>query len=145
MGNKVMRICIFPDKMVFCKGETDMNEKRARALGDLLRAKRQELGYSTYELADAAGVNSSTVVRIELGRFAAPSPDKLAKFAEALGLSLAEVYAKAGYVVPIDLPGIETYLETKYPNLAIGERQRVVKKLDEILAGQQGTPKSKTE
>lgn len=145
MGNKVMRIGIFPDKMVFCKGEIDMNEKRARALGGLLRAKRKELGYSTYDLADAAGVNSSTVVRIELGRFAAPSPDKLAKFADALGLSLAEVYAKAGYVVPSDLPDFETYLQTKYPSLTTGDRQRVVKDLNEMLAGQNEAPNGKAE
>lgn len=133
MGNKVMRKCILPDKMVFCKGEIDMNEKQARALGGLLRAKRQELGYSTYELANAAGVNSSTVVRIELGRFTAPSPGKLAKFAEALGLSLGEIYAKAGYIVPNDLPELETYLRIKYPTLTGVKRRALTVSLNEAL------------
>lgn len=132
MGNKVMRICIFPDKMVFCKGEIDMDEERARALGRLLRAKRKELGYSTYELADAAGVNSSTVVRIELGRFAAPSPDKLAKFAKALGMNLGEIFAMAGYIVPEELPDLDTYLITKYPDLSKSDLRKMQLTLKEL-------------
>jgi transcriptional regulator with XRE-family HTH domain len=104
-----------------------MNEKQARVLGALLRAKRKQLGYSTYRLAEAAGVPNSTVVRIELGRFAAPSPDKLAKFAEALGMGLGEVYAKAGYVVPDDLPEFDTYLSAKYPDLSKADKQHLVK------------------
>lgn len=94
-----------------------MNKDQAQALGILLRDERKKLGYSTYELAAAAGVSESTVVRIEQGHFSAPSPSKLARFAEALQISLADLYAKAGYLVPNDLPTFETYLHAKYPNL----------------------------
>jgi transcriptional regulator with XRE-family HTH domain len=132
MGNKVMRLRIFPDKIVFHKGEMAMNEKQAQVLGALLRAKRKELGYSTYKLAEAAGVSNSTVVRFELGRFAAPSPEKLAKFAEALGLNLSDVYTKAGYVVPSDLPNFEIYLGSKYPELSKAAIKHLKTELEEL-------------
>jgi transcriptional regulator with XRE-family HTH domain len=134
MGNKVMCLRIFPDKMGFCKGETDMNQQQALVLGNLLRARRQELGFSTYQLAAAAGVNSSTVVRIELGQFAAPRPDKLAKFAKALKMNLAEVYAKAGYIVPEELPDLDTYLSTKYPDLSKSDLRKMELTLKELRA-----------
>ena len=111
-----------------------MNESQAQALGAMLRARRKELGYSTYQLAEAAGVRNSTVVRIELGRFAAPSPEKLGKFAEELDMSLGEVYAKAGYIVPGDLPDFDTYLSKKYPELSKTARRRMLKTLDQIRA-----------
>ena len=94
-----------------------MNHEESQALGALLRSKRQDLGYSTYQLAKAAGVDQSVVVRFEQGKFAAPRPDKLARFAEALGLSLADVYARAGYLVPDELPSFSAYLSAKYPEL----------------------------
>ena len=106
-----------------------MNESQAQALGAMLRARRKELGYSTYQLAEAAGVRNSTVVRIELGRFAAPSPEKLARFAEELEMSLGEVYAKAGYIVPDDLPDFDTYLSKKYPELTKSERRHLTNTL----------------
>jgi transcriptional regulator with XRE-family HTH domain len=127
-----MYLRIVPDKMGFCKGELDMNQQQARVLGNLLRAKRKELGFSTYQLAAASGVNSSTVVRIELGKFAAPGPDKLAKFATALKMNLAEIYAKAGYIVPEGLPDLDTYLITKYPDLSKSDLRKMQLTLKEL-------------
>jgi transcriptional regulator with XRE-family HTH domain len=94
-----------------------VKQDQAKALGKLLKDKRLALGYSTYQLAEAASVTESTVVRLEQGRFRAPRPDKLARFAEALGISLADLYAKAGYIVPADLPSFDAYLNAKYPGL----------------------------
>ncbi len=87
------------------------------ALGTLLRQKREALGYSKKRLATAAGVPDSTVIRLERGLFAAPRPDKLARFAQLLGLRLADLYAKAGYIVPDELPSFASYLPVRYPDL----------------------------
>ena len=109
-----------------------MNQGQSKSLGELLRQKRKELGYTTYQLADAAGVRNSTVVRFEQGKFAAPRPDKLARFASLLELPLADVYARAGYLVPDELPTFEPYLKTKYQDLpatAIGELNQLFKEL----------------
>lgn len=69
-----------------------MNQEQAKALGALIRQRRLELGYTTYQLGEAAGVPNSTVVRIEQGKFKAPRPDKLASFAQFLGMTLAELF-----------------------------------------------------
>lgn len=109
-----------------------MNHEQSKSLGELLRQKRKELGFTTYQLADAAGVRNSTVVRFEQGKFAAPRPDKLARFASLLELPLADVYARAGYLVPEELPTFEPYLKTKYQDLpaaAIGELNQLFKEL----------------
>jgi len=120
--------------MGFSIGDLKMNERQAKALGAMIRERRQALGYSTYQLAEAAGVPNSTVVRIELGRFAAPSPDKLSKFAASLSMGLGEVFAMAGYVVPDELPELDTYLKIKYPRLSKSARKQLGTRLAESLA-----------
>lgn len=94
-----------------------MDEEHAKRLGQLIRQRRQELGLSTHELGRRIDTKNSTIVRLEQGAFAAPSPEKLAGIAEALGISLADMYGHAGYVVPSDLPGFHAYLPARYRDL----------------------------
>ena len=68
-----------------------MDKEGAARLGELIRRRRQELGMSTHELGERIGASNSTVVRLEQGAFAAPSPDKLARIAEVLGITLADI------------------------------------------------------
>jgi transcriptional regulator with XRE-family HTH domain len=111
-----------------------MNQEQSRALGALLRQKRQELGYSMTQLAHAAGVPDSTVLRFERGEFAAPRPDKLARFASLLGIGLADLYAKAGYLVPDELPSFDFYLSAKYPDLPDEATTELVHRFDQLMA-----------
>ncbi len=94
--------------------------EQAKRLGQTLRARREELGLSSRQLAEQAGMNDATIVRIEQGAFAAPRPDKLSRIAEALGLSLADVFALADYAVPDDLPSFQPYLRSKYRDMPAG-------------------------
>lgn len=94
-----------------------MEPDRAAALGQHLRARREELGLSTRQLSAQAGVNDVTIVRIERGEFAAPRPDKLSRLADALGLRLADIFAMADYVAPSELPALAPYLQVRYPDL----------------------------
>src|SRR5581483_1137064 len=91
-----------------------MDQDQARELGQRLRERREQLGLSTRELADRADTTHTTVVRLEQGAYDAPAPDKLSRIAEALGLSLADVFSLADYSVPTDLPSFRPYLRTKY-------------------------------
>ena len=102
-----------------------MDDKQAKSLGDLLRQKREALGLSTRQLGDIAGLDGTTVLRFEEGAFAAPRPDKLARVAEALGLSLADVYAMADYAVPADLPNFRPYLRTKYRTMPSEDLEKI--------------------
>jgi transcriptional regulator with XRE-family HTH domain len=104
-----------------------MTQSHAKRLGRWLRQRRQEAGLSTIQLAQKAGTTDSTITRIEQGAFAAPAPDKLGRIAEALGLSLADVYAMANYAIADDLPSFHPYLRRKYRHLppsAIAELER---------------------
>ena len=102
-----------------------MDKEHAKTLGDLLRSRREALGLSTRELGKATGMDGVTIVRFEQGAFAAPRPDKLARVAAALGLTLADVYAMADYAVPADLPSFQPYLRTKYRQLPAAEVAKI--------------------
>ena len=94
-----------------------MNNQQAKRLGAMIRARRRHLGYSIRQLAERIDVQGSTLLRLEDGRYTAPSPEKLARIAEALDLPLADLYAQADYAVPADLPSPLLYLRTKYRDL----------------------------
>jgi transcriptional regulator with XRE-family HTH domain len=102
-----------------------VTNKQAEKLGKHLRKRREELGLSTHRLATKAGVTQPTVIRIEQGKFAAPRPDKLARIAGVLELKLADLYAHAGYLVPDELPSIESYLVAKYGHLPESAREEL--------------------
>jgi transcriptional regulator with XRE-family HTH domain len=109
-----------------------MNQDQAKSLGQLLRQRRQEMGLSKRQLAGLAQVRDSTVVRLEQGRFASPSPAKLARLAAALNLPLADVFAGAGYLVPDELPSFEAYLRARYPELSARTRNRLVRHFQDL-------------
>jgi transcriptional regulator with XRE-family HTH domain len=102
-----------------------MKPEQARQLGQLLKARREARGLSTHRLAAAAEMDQATVVRFEAGSIVAPRPDKLSRLAEALGISGADVFALAGYVVPSDLPSLRAYLSAKYGGLQVEDIDRI--------------------
>jgi transcriptional regulator with XRE-family HTH domain len=91
--------------------------EQAKRFGEWLRQRRQDVGLSTTQLARIVGTTDGTVTRIEQGFIAAPAPDKLSRIAEALDLSLADVYAMAGYTVSTELPSFQPYLRRKYRDM----------------------------
>ena len=111
-----------------------MDKEQAARLGTLIRQRRQALGMSTHELGERIGTRNSTIIRLEQGAFAAPSPEKLAGIAEALGMSLADMYGHAGYVVPNDLPGFHAYLPARYRELPQEAIQELIDMFDILVA-----------
>jgi transcriptional regulator with XRE-family HTH domain len=65
----------------------------------------------------AGETTDGTIVRLEQGAIATPSPSKLSRIAEALDLSLADVFSMAGYAVPNELPSFQPYLRRKYRDM----------------------------
>jgi transcriptional regulator with XRE-family HTH domain len=106
----------------------------AKALGALLRDQRKKLGLSTHQLGAQTGMRQSTITRVEQGMFASPRPDKLARMAEVLGLSLADLFARAGYLVPDDLPSFHVYLPAKYRELPRSAIDELVAQFEVLLA-----------
>jgi len=102
-----------------------MDDQQARALGAILKKKREETGISMRKLAAIVGFNNASILRLERGELAAPAPDKLARLAAALEIPLADIYALADYAVPDELPSFKPYLRTKYRDLPQEEVDKI--------------------
>ena len=109
-----------------------MEPEQAKRLGTYLREARQVKGLSARQLGDLTDINDATIVRFENGSFTAPAPDKLARIADALDLSVADVFALAEYASPSELPSFTPYLRTKYrdlPDDAVEQIEKYVARL----------------
>jgi transcriptional regulator with XRE-family HTH domain len=102
-----------------------MTPEQARLLGRFIAEKRDALGMSQRKLAEAIGVQNTTIMRLEAGEYAAPSPDNLARIAETLGIEMADLYAMAEYLVPKKLPTLTPYLRAKYSELPDGAAEQI--------------------
>jgi transcriptional regulator with XRE-family HTH domain len=96
----------------------DHHSGRAPLLGNLLKDKRKAAGLSQSELATEIGLSRPYVSRLERGEYANPSPQALARIANRLNISLADLYAITGCTLPGDLPGYTAYLHAKHPGWA---------------------------
>ena len=110
-----------------------MDDKQAKRLGTFMRKQREAKRLSARQLAEICGLPHTTITRIEEGAFAAPSPDKLARIAEALDLSLADIFALARYAVPGDLPSPGLYLRTKFRNLPARDLANISRDVEAVL------------
>ena len=65
-----------------------MNEIK---VNEIIKKRREELGYSLRDLSEMIGVNSSTIMRWENGDIANMKRDKISSLAEALRISPAVI------------------------------------------------------
>jgi transcriptional regulator with XRE-family HTH domain len=84
--------------------EMDMDELEVqRTLGDAIRTRRQELGWSQEELAQRIAAHGdeafrqSDVSRLERGKVTLPRRERLEHIAAVLELSLGELLARSGW------------------------------------------------
>jgi len=111
-----------------------MNRRSAKRFGSWMKQRRQETGITTTRLAKQIGIPDATITRIEQGEFLAPSPEKLRRIAEGLNLSLADVYAMAGYAAPSELPSFQPYLRRKYQDMPAAAEKDLEKAFRDIIA-----------
>jgi len=102
-------------------------KERTPGIGEYLTKKREKLGFSQQEIADAIGKSKSYICKIERGKRERKTvPQKslrdfiLYKLAEAYGADLAEVLEKA------DCPQLLLLNTTEE------ERQELIRRLNEI-------------
>ena len=104
------------------------------ALGMLIRAQREALGFSQHKLARLAGTPNTQIMRIESGFIVQPRSKLLQTLAAVLGIPAADLFAAAGYGIPSELPSFRPYLRAKYQNLppeALAELHRTFAALAE--------------
>ena len=84
------------------KRPTDERSEREHrymvALGQRIRALREERSMTQQAVADLAGVATDMVSRLENGRYTSPGLRTLLRIADALGVSLSSVMPDAGGV-----------------------------------------------
>lgn len=102
-----------------------MKPEQAQELGRYLRRHRKDLRMATRQLAEHAGVDRTTIIRLEKGEFGRPNPEILRLVADALNISVADVFALADYALPTDLPTLKPYLRTKYRDLPNEDIERI--------------------
>ena len=86
-----------------------MVSKQNRTFGSVLRELREERGLSVRSLATAAGLNASSVSRLENDEMG-PSDDTVRRLAKVLKTSYRELSTLAGG----NLPNFAPYLRAKF-------------------------------
>lgn len=74
--------------------DVDLEPESGVSVGEVIRSLRKEKGLSQEELAKKAGVDRTTVARIECGVFKSLSMDKLTGIANAIGIDLKTLLHK---------------------------------------------------
>lgn len=110
-----------------------MKKTNAQRLGDYLRKHREVQGLSQRRLAQASGINQSTVIRIERGDFVNPTPDTVRALATTLDLPLSDVWRVAGYEVDPELPAPMPFLRAKYRDLPADQLEALTKDVADVL------------
>ena len=88
----------------------------SETVGQLVRRLREQRGWTSYELAERSGLNRSIVSKLERD-LRSPSPETLAKLADALEVGVEDSYAAAGFAPPKGLPTFRPYLRAKYGHI----------------------------
>ena len=89
------------------------------SLSEFIREKRLEKNMSQRDLATAANLSNAEISRIESGKRKSPSPSVLKLIAEALNVTLEDIYAQAG-IIEEGQKFVDKFLE-KHGNTAISE------------------------
>jgi transcriptional regulator with XRE-family HTH domain len=97
--------------------------EEAKKFGRFIADARKARGLTMQAVADAVGLSKSAIFYIEQGRFEAPRVPNLQKLARALEVPVEDLYARAGYTMPEQLPELVPYLRAKYdlPAKAVDE------------------------
>ncbi|MEM7092704.1 MAG: helix-turn-helix transcriptional regulator [Actinomycetota bacterium] len=104
-----------------------MDEEHARQFGRFMARARADKGLTAKTLGQLTGVDASTIVRIENGKIASPRPETIASMAEALSLPAADVFARAGYTSPTELPDVTAYMRTRFKGLPEEAAQKIAR------------------
>lgn len=71
-------------------------------LGQIIAARRQQLGLSQESLAEKVGLSRGAIAQLELGIIKWPRPDTLQRIAEILQTSVTLLLREAGIIPPTE-------------------------------------------
>lgn len=67
-----------------------------KTIGEIIKERREELGYSFGKLSTLSGVDKAEISRIESGDRKNPNPLMIKKIAKTLELNIIEIYREMG-------------------------------------------------
>jgi transcriptional regulator with XRE-family HTH domain len=108
-----------------------MSPEQAVRFGTYLRERREAQQLSKMEVARLIGVQDTTIMRLEQGKFLAPAPDKLRRLAQVLDIPPNDLFVMADYMVADELPSPSLYLRAKYPDLP----PEAIEEMEQYLQG----------
>ncbi len=91
-----------------------MGIEALQQLAEIVKETRISQGLSASELARRAGVQTSTITRLEAGQFQHPSPETLVSVARVLEVSASDLFACLNWMPKEQLPSFTPYLRAKY-------------------------------
>ncbi len=109
------------------------------SLGEFVRTRRQSIGLSLADAAQASDLDPSYWNKLENGHYQSPAPQHLQTIAQVLDVPTEDLYGLAGYDIPKRLPSFKPYLRAKYdlPHEAVADLERYF----EMLRNYYGIPK----
>ena len=87
--------------------------QQSMTLGQAIQAARLSCGLTLQQLAEAVGVNRTSILRFESGA-RSPRASTLRRIAATLDTPAADLFALSGFTVPTELPTLRPYLRAKY-------------------------------
>jgi transcriptional regulator with XRE-family HTH domain len=91
-----------------------MTKEQAKRIGQLIATARRNKGWSTRRLGIEAGVSHVWLSKLERGEYVSPSPDRLMRVTDALGVDPERIDRVAKGQMSESLPGMRTYFRAKY-------------------------------
>ncbi|WP_433020512.1 helix-turn-helix domain-containing protein [Kribbella sp. CA-294648] len=91
-----------------------MGTESLQQLAEIIKDARTSKGYSASALARHAGVQTSTITRLEAAQFQHPSPETLVSVARVLEISASDLFACLNWMPREQLPSFTPYLRAKY-------------------------------
>ena len=96
--------------------ERSHHNGRLSFVGNLIQEDRKKADLSLSQYAAIVGVSRTYLSRLEREIYTHPSPDILVEISKARGISLADLFLAAGYLVPSELPSFTQYVRAKHPD-----------------------------
>lgn len=107
-----------------------MTTNGPQTLGAILRAARLEAGLSIRQLARAAGINHSYLVKLETDQMDNPSAVYLQRLADVLELDASDLLTFIGVEPSSTLPSPRVYFRRKF-GLSVAEAAHLSHLIDE--------------
>lgn len=91
-----------------------MTKEQAKRIGRMIATARRIKGWSQRRLSVETGISHTSLHNLERGEYTEPSPDRLVRIADALGLDPERISRVADAQMSENLPGMRTYFRAKY-------------------------------